>query len=85
MGKKKMQPIQVNMHEAKTRLSQLAELACRGERVVIARAGKPYVELTPHVPAGRDRKSGRYKGQIRIARDFDALPDELLDAFEGDA
>lgn len=80
-----MNPIQVNMHEAKTRLSQLAEMAWRGEKVIIAKAGKPYVDLTPHVATSKARKPGRYKGQIRIAGDFDELPDELLDAFEGDA
>lgn len=85
MSKKKMHSIQVNMHEAKTRLSQLAEMAWRGEKVVIAKAGKPYVDLTPHKAAGKARKPGRYTGRIRIAKDFDELPDEVLDAFEGDA
>jgi antitoxin (DNA-binding transcriptional repressor) of toxin-antitoxin stability system len=78
MSRKKVNPIQVNMHEAKTRLSQLAEMAWRGEKVIIAKAGK-------HVATSKARKPGRYKGQIRIAGDFDELPDELLDAFEGDA
>lgn len=38
---------QANMHEAKSKLSQLAELAHSGETVVIAKAGKPYVDLVP--------------------------------------
>lgn len=80
-----MNPIQVNMHEAKTRLSQLAEMAWRGEKVIIAKAGKPYVELTPHVATGKARNPGRYKGRIRIARDFDELPADVLDTFEGDS
>lgn len=80
-----MTPIQVNMHEAKTRLSQLAEMVWRGEKVVIAKAGKPYVDLTPHVESGKPRKPGRYKGQIRIAKDFDELPGDILDAFEGES
>jgi antitoxin (DNA-binding transcriptional repressor) of toxin-antitoxin stability system len=84
MGRKKVNPIQVNMHEAKTRLSQLAEMVWRGEKVIIAKAGKPYVDLTPHVASGKARKPGRYKGRIRIAKDFDVLPDDVLDAFEHD-
>jgi prevent-host-death family protein len=36
----------VNMHEAKTNLSKLAEAASRGEEIIIAKAGKPYVRLT---------------------------------------
>ena len=40
----------VNMGEAKTRLSQLVELAERGNDVVIARHGQPAVKLTPVGP-----------------------------------
>lgn len=39
--------MQTNMHEAKSKLSQLVELALTGEEVVIARAGKPAVKLVP--------------------------------------
>ena len=34
-----------NIHDAKTRLSQLVARAEKGERIVIARAGKPVAEL----------------------------------------
>jgi len=37
----------VNMHDAKTRLSQLVARAERGERITIARAGKPVATLGP--------------------------------------
>jgi prevent-host-death family protein len=37
----------VNIHAAKTRLSQLVARAEKGERIVIARAGKPVAELGP--------------------------------------
>lgn len=37
----------VNIHEAKTHLSRLLERAVAGERIVIAKAGTPLVELTP--------------------------------------
>ncbi len=37
----------VNVHEAKTRLSQLIARAERGERITIARGGKPVAELGP--------------------------------------
>jgi prevent-host-death family protein len=39
--------VQVNVHEAKTRLSQLLELVEEGETVVIARHGEPVAELVP--------------------------------------
>jgi prevent-host-death family protein len=37
----------VNIHDAKTRLSQLVARAERGERITIARAGKPVATLGP--------------------------------------
>jgi antitoxin (DNA-binding transcriptional repressor) of toxin-antitoxin stability system len=36
--------VQINVHEAKTQLSRLLELAQEGETVVIARHGKPVAE-----------------------------------------
>ena len=76
--------MQVNMHEAKSQLSKLGEKAWEGESVVIAKAGKPYLDLVPHHSAKVQRKPGRLKGQIKIADDFDTTPDDLLCAFEGD-
>lgn len=74
----------VNIHEAKTRFSKLIEAVANGERVLIAKAGKPAAMLVP-VPAKKTiRKPGAMKGKIRIADDFDApLPDDLQAAFEG--
>jgi prevent-host-death family protein len=37
----------INIHDAKTRLSQLVARAERGERITIARGGKPVAELGP--------------------------------------
>ncbi len=39
--------MQVNIHEAKSRLSQLIERVLNGEAVVIAKAGKPVAQLVP--------------------------------------
>jgi prevent-host-death family protein len=73
--------VQVNMHEAKTRLSQLVELVEEGERVVIARGGVPVAELVPHRAAARTRRGGQWKGRARIAADFDAPMPELEEIF----
>jgi prevent-host-death family protein len=69
------------MHEAKTNLSQLVERAQSGEEIVIARNGKPVVRLVPV----RDRSSlasirGVWRGLVRIAEDFDELPDDMGEA-----
>ncbi len=74
---------QVNMHEAKSRLSELGELVWKGEKVVIAKAGKPYLDLLPHRAGRARRKPGRLKGQITLAEDFDQTPAELVADFEG--
>ena len=39
--------LQVNIAEAKAKLSSLLDQALAGEEVVIARAGKPLARLTP--------------------------------------
>ena len=74
---------QVNMHEAKSRLSELGELVWKGEKVVIAKAGKPYLDLVPHRNVSGKRKPGRLKGQIKMAVDFDETPQDVVADFEG--
>jgi prevent-host-death family protein len=74
----------VNVYEAKTQLSKLIDRAMAGEDVVISRAGKPMVRLVP-VPVRTVRRTpGSARGQIRIAPDFDELPEEVAAAFRGD-
>jgi len=46
---------QVNIHQAKTHLSQLVERAGHGEEIVIAKAGKPIAKLVP-LEECRERK-----------------------------
>jgi len=37
----------VNVHEAKTNLSKLPDLAHSGQEIMLARAGNPYARLMP--------------------------------------
>ncbi|MBC7646191.1 MAG: type II toxin-antitoxin system prevent-host-death family antitoxin [Pseudopedobacter sp.] len=54
--------MQVNMHEAKTRLSQLVEKAEQGEEVLIARGGKPVARLVAlEIPPVLERPLGLLK------------------------
>jgi len=74
---------QVNMHEAKTHLSRLAERAAEGEEIIIARGGRPLAKLVP-IPDRPARKLGVLRGKVRVGRDFDApLPEEVQRSFEG--
>ena len=70
------------MHEAKSQLSKLGELAWKGEKIVIAKAGKPYLDLVPHNNEGKERKPGCLKGRIHMAPDFDTTPQDVIDDFE---
>lgn len=73
----------VEMHEAKSRLSELGELAQRGEKIIIAREGKPWLDLLPHRETVISRNPGRLAGQIRMTPDFDEMTPELEADFEG--
>ena len=70
------------MHEAKTKLSQLVERAEAGEDIVIARNGKPVARLVAIAGGpGLEAVRGRWRDKVRIADDFDQLPDDIADAF----
>ena len=63
----------VNVHEAKTHLSRLLAKVEAGERIVIARAGRPIAILSP-VEHPKPRKPGNEP--IVIRDDFEApLPE----------
>ena len=70
----------VNVHEAKTKLSQLLERAHAGEEIVIAKSGKPYARLVP-LEAPKPRQPGLLKGRVD-QKFFEALPEEELEAWE---
>jgi prevent-host-death family protein len=76
----------VNVHAAKTHLSQLLARVEAGEDIVIGRAGHPVARLVPFtVPVTPRRRFGGWRGKGWIADDFDApLPDEILKAFLGE-
>ena len=71
------------MHEAKSKLSSLVDQAINGNDIIIAKAGEPLVKLVPVVIDNRRRIPGMYKGQIKIAKDFDETPRDIIDAFHG--
>lgn len=68
------------VHEAKTHFSKLLDRALAGEEIIITRSGEPLVRL---VPAQRKRKPnfGFAAGTVRMADDFDELPEEFLEYF----
>jgi prevent-host-death family protein len=83
LRKVEIMALQVNIAEAKAKLSSLLDRALAGEEVVIARAGKPLARLTP-MENMRRRKPGAWRG-LKVSRDDLLAPmdPEDLDAAEG--
>jgi antitoxin (DNA-binding transcriptional repressor) of toxin-antitoxin stability system len=80
-----MSTIVLNMHEAKTRLSEVVAQLRPGDRVVLCRRNRPVAEIRP-LPASsaEPRPVGLGKGLVEIPPSFfEPLPKELVDAFEG--
>lgn len=74
-----MRPV-VDIQEAKTNLSRIADEVAAGAEVVIAKAGKPMARLVPLASTPRTKTLGLLKGRIRVPDDFNApLLDEILD------
>jgi prevent-host-death family protein len=77
----------VNIHQAKTHLSQLLSRVELGEEITIANRGVPVAKLVPIVTNKLDRRSsmGIDRGLFQVPADFNAdLPADLLAAFEGE-
>jgi prevent-host-death family protein len=76
-----MKPI--NIHAAKTHLSRLVDQAAAGHPFVIAKAGKPLVQVTA-IPAPQPAdRLGFMAGQIAVPDDFDTLGRDEIQALFG--
>ena len=75
---------QVNIHEAKTHLSALIARVIAGEKVTIAKAGRPMVDLVAHrsssVTIGLGKDSYRHDPDV-----FDGTDPEIDALFYGSA
>jgi len=78
----------INIHEAKTHLSKLVELAAKGESFVIAKSGKPMVKviaLDAPEPS-QVKRFGFMAGQMKLPEDFNTMGgDEIQKLFEDEA
>ena len=73
-----------NIHEAKTRFSQLIERVQAGEEVIIGKAGVPVAKLIRYNESQVPRRPGYWRGKVRIADDFDELHEAFAVFFEED-
>lgn len=71
---------QVTIHEAKTHLSKLIQMALNGEEVIIAKRDKPLVKLVVIEEAKPQRQLGMYPDLVKfIADDFDEPLDDFAE------
>ena len=70
-----------SISEAKAHFSAIVDEASGGKVFVSCRAGRPLVTVSPYVRPSPVRRPGTLKGKIRIADDFDALPEGFAEAF----
>ena len=77
--------IRINIAEAKARLSRYIESVEKGETVVVCRRNVPIAEIRPLPQSPRQKRPvGIDRGMAVPASFFEPLPDDVLDAFEGD-
>ena len=72
--------MQVAMAEAKARFADLIRRVEAGEAVVITRHGRPVAELRAAPTPATLPLFGALNGQIQMADDFDALPEDFAQA-----
>jgi len=83
--RKVMHMMQVNIHEAKTRLSALIEGVSRGESFVIAKAGRPMARVIPYEASAKTRGGFMSADELQIPDDFDTMfQDEIIVMFCGE-
>lgn len=72
----------VNIHHAKTNLSQLvAKVEEHKEEIIIGRNNKPIAKIVPYDKPQEKRTPGKLKGKLWISPDFQRTDDEILDLF----
>ena len=77
--------IQLNIHEAKNNLYQYLDRLLGGEVILLCRRNVPIAEIRAVAPKRTEpRPIGLARGQIDLpAGFFDALPEDILEAFQG--
>jgi prevent-host-death family protein len=73
------QNMDVNIAEARNRLTGLIRAVEAGEQVVITRNGKPVAQLAPPPPERRKTQFGRMRDRIKLPKGWDEPVD--LDRF----
>lgn len=73
----------MGLFDAKSHFSALILEVEGGQSIVITKKGKPVARLVPFASATQPREIGFDDGKIWMADDFNELPPEILEAFNG--
>ncbi len=77
-------PIQVGVRELRGNLTHYLREASQGTSILVTSNNTVIAELrAPPAHLRPPRQPGALRGQIRMAADFDTLPDDVLAAMEG--
>ena len=73
----------INIHEqVDDRLAQLVKRAVVGEEIIFNSNGTAVAKLVPLKQGNKKpRRGGQWKGKVKIAEDFDELPESFMAAF----
>lgn len=69
----------IELTQAPRDLAAVVEEATRSGEVVVTRNGKAVAKIIPLPIRGEPRQPGSARGQIHMADDFDATPEEFGD------
>lgn len=72
--------MQVNMYEAKTKLTHLVRQLETEDEIILARNGVPVAKLVPYEQK-KERTFGTLKGIHTVPKDIDICNDEIADLF----
>ena len=76
--------VRVGVRELRANLSGLLRQARQGTSFLVMSRNEVIAEIRPPSGAERPRRvPGMLKGKIRMAEDFNVLPDDVLSAMEG--
>ena len=76
---------QLNLAEAKAKLSHLVDQAAKGKGFIIAKSGRPLAKLVPlHEGEPKPFIFGLMKGEFEVPDNFDAADPEIEALFYGE-
>jgi len=77
--------IQINIHEAKAKLSKYAKMVKAGETVILCERNKPFAEIRPLDPRGKGpRVFGLSQGVFKLGPEFFEADAEIEKMFYGE-